>query len=33
VRVRVRLDDPQHRLHAGVPARAQLDAAPFREGT
>jgi HlyD family secretion protein len=33
VRVRVRIDDPQGRLHAGVPARAVLDRPPPREGT
>lgn len=33
VRVRVRIEDPTSRLHAGVPARATLDRAPIREGT
>ena len=33
VRVRVRVEDPQTRLHAGVPARATLDRPAFREGT
>ncbi len=33
VRVRLRLDDPRGQLHAGVPASAQLDSPPFREGT
>ena len=33
VRVRVRIEDPQLRLHAGVPARAVLDRPAFREGT
>ena len=28
VRVRVRIDDPERRLHAGVPARVRLEEAP-----